>query len=100
MNNNILRNNIIRKYIEGHIHYNWIKHDPNADFKHREKVNQICNFLIENNVNFLCRPIFKFWAMSTTPMKKLKIPLPKKFIPDILCFIEDPFKPVIIEVIN
>ena len=128
MNYSEQRNTIIRKYVTGIYHLNHIIHDPSADFKHREQVNKICNELIEKNLEFLCRPIIESRIITCLKCEEVREFGKHEFanyqyikrhpcfnyshkseflkleeftnIPDIKTFIKQPFKPVIIEVIN
>ena len=92
------RNSIIRKYVDygSRHHLNCIRHDSNASEKHRKKVNEICDFLIEKNLDFICRPIIKNWFRNPVTRKTVKW----DYIADILFWIKKPFISKIVEVFD
>ena len=97
MNNQILRNNIMRKYIDygSRMHINCIRFDGNGNPEHENKVIEICMFLRKNKIDFICRPIINIGFAHREGWSS-----PKLFnnIPDILAFTE--IKPTVIEILN
>jgi len=54
-------NIFIRKYIDQYkkVNLNTIKHDGNTSKEHRELVNDVCNWAIENEYDFITRGMLK-----------------------------------------
>lgn len=90
MNYEVERNRIIRRYVDFPSKLNSINLDGNSGIEHARKVCDICLKLWEENMDFLTRPRILVWNKNKA----------ETVYPDILTFIPDPFKPVIIEVIN
>ena len=91
MNYETQRNKVIRRHINGIIHLNHIIHDGQSNYRHRERVNQICNLLMEKEYDFLTRPEVIVWNGRHFSQ-------PESLYPDVITWIPEPFKTVIIEV--
>lgn len=136
MNYETQRNNVIRRFVSGIYHLNWIKLDGNGSIEHDKTVCDICIELKRKGLDFLTRPVIEInglGAGGNAPLRgagsnpdsptrpvievnsgkekvnsKCNSPYMRidssseKFtlIPDLLTFIPNPFKPVVIEVTN
>lgn len=89
------RNRIINKYVSiTSRHLNWIKLDGNAGFEHNMKVCEICCKLEQKGFDYLTRPETIVWIQSTEGSHSS----PESLFPDIIYWIRNPFRTVVIEV--
>lgn len=91
------RNRILNKYVSlNSRHLNWIRLDGNSNKEHKKKVCDICVELSEKNLDFITRPEIVIWEQSGEGSYQI----PESYYPDILVFLREPFRTVVIEVIN